>query len=134
MMRWAAMIGALALAGCAANADPQNRRQAAAERDLAKALEGRVAGKPQDCISASFAGGPQIIDNNTVLYREGRRLWVNDLRGSCPGLDDDDILIVEIHGSQICRNDKFRANERGSVVPGPYCLFGQFTPYEKAKR
>ena len=130
-MRLAIMIGALALAGCAANAGSGG--QTSAERDLAKALEGRVAGKPQDCISTTSADGPQIVDKRTLLYRDGRRVWVNDLGDSCPGLDQDDLLIVELHGSQICRNDKFRATERGSVVPGAYCFFGSFTPYTKPK-
>ena len=132
-MRLAILIGAVALAGCAAQADSQSSRQAEADRDLAKALDGRVAGKPADCISATSSDGPTIIDQRTVLYRDGRRVWVNDLGGNCPGLDEDDILIVEIHGSQICRHDRFRVTERGSAVPGPYCTFGSFTPYAKPK-
>jgi hypothetical protein len=132
-MRLAVMMSALALAGCAANADSQRGRQAEAERDLAKALAGRTAGKAQDCISLTAANGPEIIDRNRIVYRDGRRVWVNDLGGSCPGLEEDDLLVIEVHGSQLCRNDLFRANDRGSVVPGRYCRFGKFTPYTKPK-
>jgi hypothetical protein len=125
-------IGAAALAGCTANSQYEQSRQARAERELGEALKGRVAGAPQDCISTFGTSGPQIIDGRTVLYREtGRRIWRNDLGAECPGLDPYATLIVEVHGSQICRNDRFRAVDPGSRIPGAYCLFGKFTPYEK---
>ncbi|RYE00940.1 MAG: hypothetical protein EOP61_12655 [Sphingomonadales bacterium] len=133
-MRTAILLGALALAGCAANADPaQNRKQERAERELARALEGRVAGEPADCISSMMASGPQIIDANTLLYRQGSRVWRNDLDGGCPGLDPNDTLIIEVHGSQLCRRDLVRVREPGSSIPGPSCTLGKFTPYSKVK-
>lgn len=131
-MRLAIIMGALALAGCTASSEMQASRQADANRELADALKGRVAGKPQDCVSTSLINGPQVIDDNTVLYREtGRVVWRNELRSSCPALDPFDTLIVEVHGSQICRNDRFRVLEAGSNIPSGYCMFGQFTPYTK---
>jgi hypothetical protein len=131
-MRLAIMLGALALAGCTANAEMQASRQAEAQRDLAEALKGRVAGKPQNCISSpQQTNGPQIIDSHTLLYRDGSRVWRNELAGDCPSLDQDSILVVELHGSQICKNDLFRPVDRGSRIPGAYCRFGQFTPYVK---
>ncbi|MES2987072.1 MAG: DUF6491 family protein [Pseudomonadota bacterium] len=132
-MRMAVVMGALALAGCAATAQPQSKVQERAGRELAKALEGRVAGEPRDCISAMGTSGPQIIDGRTMLYRQGSKVWRNDLPTSCPGLDDDDLLVIELWGSQICRNDHFRANSRTSMIPGPSCRFGKFTPYVKAR-
>ena len=130
-MRLAILLGACALAGCTGNAALQESRQAQAQRDLAEALEGRVAGKPQDCVSTMGLGGPQIIDANTLLYREGGRIWRNDLPSSCPSLDRFSIIVAELHGSQICRNDMFRPVDPGSRIPGPRCRFGQFTPYVK---
>ena len=130
-MRLAIMLGALALAGCTGNAELRESQQAQAQRALAEALEGRVAGKPQDCISSTGLGGPQVIDASTILYREGGRIWRNDLPSSCPSLDRFSIIVAELHGSQICRNDLFRPVDPGSRIPGPHCRFGQFTPYVK---
>ena len=131
-MRRVIMLAALALAGCTGNAALQASRQAEAQRDLDDALKGRVAGKPQDCLfSPSSVNGPQIVDQATILYRDGKRVWRNDLTAACPSLDQDDILVVEMHGSQICKNDLFRPVDRGSQIPGAYCRFGQFTPYTK---
>lgn len=118
-------IVALGLVGAAA--------PAAQHRDaLADALAGRVAGRPVDCVEKSRLDGPQIIDEKTLIYREsGRRVWRNDLIGRCPGLSPMDTLIVDIYGSQLCRNDHFRALEPGMRIPGPYCRLGPFTPYDK---
>ena len=102
-------------------------------KDLDKELAGRVAGAPTDCIDQSFAEGPQIIDERTILYRTGRHVYVNTLEHACPSLDWDKVLIVELHGSQICRNDHFRVLARGTTIPGPICLFSKFVPYDKPK-
>lgn len=122
---------ALTLAGCATYSETQSRRQAAAESALAKALEGRTAGKTQSCLANFGVTGPQIIDSKTLLYRDGRTIWRNDLPEECPGMQPDDLLVVEIFGSQLCENDRFRANPRGSVVPGVSCRIGKFTAYTK---
>lgn len=133
-MRMAIVFGALALAGCAANADTyQDRKSQRAERALADALKDRVAGQPTDCISSIGYNGPEIIDANTLIYRQGGKVWRNDLDGGCPGLDANDTLIFELHGSQLCRLDTVRVREPGSSIPGPSCRLGKFTPYTKAK-
>lgn len=102
--------------------------------DLAKALAGRTPGKSFDCVDPTWAGSPQIIGNRTLIYREtGRGVLRNDLPEACPGLDDDSIIVNEIHGSQLCSGDLFYTLQRGSRIPGPHCRLGKFTPYEKPK-
>ena len=130
-MRLAIMAGMLALAGCTPSAEMRASQQAHAARDLAEAIEGRVAGKPQDCIPIQGVNGPQIIDPETLVYRDGRRVYVNKLTGECPSLSQDDTLIVELHNTQLCRNDMFRPLDAGTRIPGAYCRFGSFTPYVK---
>lgn len=124
-------LGAAALAGCTANGEFQQSQQARADRELADALKDRVAGEPTDCVSTSGLDGPQIIDRKTILYRSGGRVWRNELAAECPGLSPFDTIIVELHGSQVCRNDRFRTVDPGSQIPGPTCLFGKFTPYTR---
>ncbi len=125
-----AVLAAVALAGCSAHATSDVGKDGEA---LNKALAGRVAGEAKDCISVTSSDGPMII-GETLLYRDGRRLWRTEPVGGCPGLDDDKILVVELHGSQLCRNDRFRTLDRSStLIPGPYCRFGAFTPYEKPR-
>lgn len=133
-MRILPIIALAALAGCAASSEMQASEQAAGQKDLAAALGDRVPGTPRDCIPTSDSDGPQIIDSRTILYKPvGRTLWRNDLASACPGLRPYTTLIVEVHGSQICRNDRFRVLEPGTRIPGAFCMFGQFTPYERVK-
>ena len=118
-------IAALGLFGAAAPAAPR-------QETVEHALAGRIAGKPVDCVDHSRLDGPQVIDNKTLIYREsGRRIWRNDLIGECPGLQPMDTLIVDIFGTQLCRNDHFRALTPGLRIPGPICRLGKFTPYDK---
>ena len=102
------------------------------EDPLARALAGRVPGKPVSCIDPQFTDGPQIIDDHTLIYnRVGRRVWRNDLPDACPALRPDVTIIVEMYGGQLCENDRFRVLEPGSRIPSASCRFGRFTPYDK---
>jgi hypothetical protein len=97
-------------------------------------LAGRVAGAPVDCISLSpgASNGPQIVDDHTILYRQsGKRTWRTGPVGHCPGLRPFSTMIVDVYGSQLCRNDRFRMVEPGLSIPGPYCRLDRFTPYDK---
>ena len=95
-------------------------------------LAGRVAEAPVQCIDPSFANGPQITDQGTIIYRPtGKRLYVTTPIGPCPSLRPFTTLIVERFGSQQCRNDRFRVLEPTSRIPGPFCRFGSFVPWVK---
>jgi hypothetical protein len=128
-MRVAAVAaGLLAVLGAAAPAAPR-------DDDLAKALAGRTAGKPTNCLNTQGMSGPQIIDDHTILYREsGRRIWRNDLPDACPSLRPMTTIILRVYGSQTCRNDTFRTIDSGSRIPSGICRLGSFTPYDKPKR
>ncbi|MES2339915.1 MAG: hypothetical protein V4537_17620 [Pseudomonadota bacterium] len=132
-MARAALCGlvALTLTGCATTqADPAARDAA----ELADMIGGRSAGKAQRCIGLTSATGPTIA-GTSLVYRDGRRLWVSRPIDGCPTLRGDPITIVEMTGSQLCAGDRFRTIERGGIgIPGPYCRFGPFVPWEKARR
>lgn len=128
-------LAALALGGCTPTAEMQASQRARADRELAEALKGRVPGKPVSCVRADRVNGPQVIDDNTILYREsGVRVWRNDLPDGCPSLHGDPLLVLELHGSEICENDIFRVVDRASSMPMGSCRFGKWTPYSKAGR
>lgn len=42
-------------------------------------------------------------------------------------------VIVEMRGSQLCRNDQFRVLTPGTSIPSGYCRLGKFTPYTRPK-
>ena len=111
---------------------------AAANRDapevqLQKALAGRVAGKPVDCISLLGSNSSEIIDGKVIIYRVGSRLYVNAPRSGAESLRRDDILVTRTIGSQLCSIDTVRLIDRASGFPRGFVSLAQFVPYSKTK-
>lgn len=128
-MRIPALLPLLLLAaGCVAPDSRGSDETAAFERELA----GRVAGSTETCIPTSQGANLRIVDGRTLVYEQGRTLWVNRLDSPCPGMRPMDTLIVELHGSQYCRGDHFRSTSTGNTIPGPICVLNDFTPYRRA--
>ncbi len=97
-------------------------------------LADRVAGAPVRCIDIQRNGGPEIVDSQTILYREsGKRIWKTGPVGECASLRPLDTVIVEIYGGQLCRNDRFRTVSVGMSIPSGYCRFRDFTPFDRVK-
>lgn len=102
-------------------------------KDLDRALAGRVPGKPETCLSNSRISTPQVIGNQTLLYRDGGRVWRNDLPVACPGLNADVVIVTEVFGGQLWRNDQFYTIRRpGTGIAGPRCRLGNFVPWDRA--
>ena len=121
---------ATALAACAAHPETGTSRDQDA---LARELAGMRAGEARRCIPAQEREGLTIVDQRTLTLRSGRTLWVNRLDAPCPGLRPLDTLIVELHGSQYCRNDRIRGLDPGSSIPGQICLLGDWRLYREAR-
>ena len=101
------------------------------EEKLAKILEGRVAGQPQDCISLSSATSSQIVDKTAIVYRIGSTLWVNRPRGGAESLDDDNILVTKLTGTRLCSIDTIQLHDRDSHMYAGFVALGDFVPYRK---
>ena len=123
----------LAAAAIAASPAATAREKLAPEDQLAKLLEGRVAGEPQDCISLSSARSSQIIDKTAIVYRQGATLWVNTPRSGAESLDDDDVLVTKPTGSQLCSIDTVQLHDRSSHFWTGFVSLGEFVPYRKVK-
>lgn len=131
MIRWMA-LPLIAALGCTASSGMQSGELSRADKALEKALAGRTAGEPQECISPEFASGPEIISDKTILYSQvGKTVWRNDIIGPCPSLGPNETIIVEMHGGQLCHNDRFRVLPFGGGIPSAYCRMGKFVPYRK---
>ena len=101
------------------------------EAKLAKLLDGRVAGKPQDCIFLPSIRSSRIIDNTAIVYDAGRTLWVNRPRNGAESLDDDDILVTNLHGSSLCSIDIIELRDRYGHFYNGFIGLGEFVPYRK---
>lgn len=105
----------------------------APEAKLEKLLDGRVAGAPQDCIPLSSVSSSQIIDKTAIVYRVGSTLWVNRPKGGAQTLNDDDILVTKLTGSQLCSIDTVELRDRTSHMYSGFVSLGEFVPYRRAK-
>jgi len=127
------LIPTLFVAAALAAVPATAREKLAPEDQLAKLLEGRVAGKPQNCIPLSTTQSSQIIDKTAIVYRVGSTLWVNRPKGGAESLDDDDILVLKTSGSQLCSIDTLELHDRSSHMYSGFVSLGEFVPYRRAK-
>ncbi len=101
------------------------------EADPARELAGRTAGKPRACVPASSGTSLVARGRQALVYDQGDTIWVSRLAAPCPGLDEMSQIVIELHGSQYCRGDHFRARHAGQSLSGPICVLESFTPYRR---
>jgi len=126
------LIPAAALAACSTAPQP-SQYNARSEAKLQQLLAGKVAGKAQDCLPNYRTEDMVRIDDDTVLFREGsRRIYRNELNGSCHGLGSDNYaLVTKNFGSngRLCRGDIARVVDLTNGIPVGSCSLGDFIPY-----
>jgi hypothetical protein len=103
------------------------------EVQLQKLLEGRVPGRPTDCINLRSVSSSQIIDRTAIVYRVGGTLYVNQPHSGASSLRRDDFLLTRTHSSQLCSIDLVRLLDHGSHFPRGFVGLGKFVPYSRAK-
>jgi len=131
--RWVAGAVALALTATCAGAHDAPKPDAKAEAQLTKLLAGRVAGPPVDCIALGSTQQSTIIPHTAIVYDNGSTLYVNRPNGA-ETLDDDDILVTKIWGSQLCRLDIVHLVDRGSRMESGFVGLESFVPYKRAPK
>jgi hypothetical protein len=120
----------LLLAGCAATAGTE-QSDARDRARLDKALAGLIPGEPVRCLRRDQYNEIRTFDG-TILYVAGRkRLWRNDVVGSCPGLRRGDIVVSRSFGSQACDRDIIQTRAPTGGFMSGSCSLGKFMPYTR---
>jgi hypothetical protein len=130
MSRISSILAAVALLGAAAPsfaADPVSPK---GETELAKAVDHRVAGKPVSCINQRDIQSSQVIRGTAIVYQIGRNLFVNRPSGAY-SLGNDDILVTNTIGGQLCRMDSVRLVDRTAGFQRGFVILGDFVPYTR---
>ena len=127
------LSAAILLAGCSTTPS-QPERSAEAEAHLTKALAGRVAGAPIKCIPTYRANDMDIIDDWTILFKDGGTIYVQNPRGGCPGIANHRNVLVSrpMPSNQLCSGDIQHLFDPVSRIGGGACVFSDFVPYTKA--
>src|SRR4051812_9214629 len=94
-------LGALMMAAAPAQAGKVRDGEA----ELAKAVEGRVAGTPVNCVNLRNVRSSQIIDRTAIVYDTGNTLYVNRPRAGRESLDSWDVLVTKTFNSDLCSID-----------------------------
>jgi hypothetical protein len=126
----AVAAGALILACGAAQA-----AKLAPEEEIAKALQGREAGKPTNCIYQRDIDSAQIVDRTAILYKmRGGTIYLNRPASGAQSLDWNVILVTDTHSDQLCSIDIVKLIDQGTphMFRGTVGL-GAFVPYTKPK-
>jgi hypothetical protein len=72
-----------------------------------------------------------IIDDNTILFRDGRTVYVNHPLGGCNNLQQSGrALVTRNFGPQLCRGDLATVVDNTSGMSVGACALGDFVPYK----
>ncbi|HMI40276.1 MAG TPA: hypothetical protein VK485_03470 [Sphingomicrobium sp.] len=131
-MRPAAIILITAAASACAASAATGPRTARAERDLQRELVGKVAGAPVKCLPSYRSNDMTIIDDNTILFRDGRnRVYRNDPLGGCSPMGSAGYtLVFRPLSGQMCRGDIVQVTDLRSRMIAGSCSLGDFVPYQ----
>ena len=120
-----------ALAVIASAVPAQAKERLTGEAKLAQMLDGRVAGKPVDCLSLTQIRSSEIVDHTAIVYTTNDgTMYVNRPSGA-NFLDDNDILVSQPQGGQACRMDIVRLVDSGSRMSSGSIGLNDFVPYPR---
>ncbi len=120
------------LASCSASAVPDTPSPRA-QRDLAEALAGRTPGPAVRCIPNYRSNNMQVIDDDTILFRDGRIIYLQKPRGPCSGIANGSrTLVTRPFGTNhLCDGDINRVVDLSAGIGGGSCVFSPFIPYTR---
>jgi len=121
------LIAASLMIGGAAQARPADH-----EAELARALAGRVAGEPVNCIDLHRVTSSQVITNTAILYRAGGVIYVNRPANGADQLNRYDTMVNRLYGSnRLCNIDTVTMIEPVSGTFTGVVFLGDFVPYRR---
>jgi hypothetical protein len=125
------LMGAVLLSATPAWSKPAADGSAA----LARALDGRVAGEPVDCIRLRSIRGSRIIARTGILY-EGidGTIYLNRPDSGAESLGRNDVLVSDVHSGELCDIDVVRLFDPALRTRTGVVFLGKFEPYRKAER
>ena len=124
---------ATSLVACETTDSQPAQRSERQQQTFDKALAGKVPGKAEKCLPLQRSNDMEVIDDDTILYRDGRTTYVNQPLGSCNLLGRGSYaLVTRSQGSQLCRGDIANVVDASTGVTVGSCALGDFVPYRPA--
>ena len=123
----ALLFGAVA-AQAAGPASPVDR-----EAELARALRGRVAGDPVNCIDLHRIQSSRVITDTAILYDAGGTIYVNRPRNGAEDLNQWDTLVTRLPSTTLCSIDTVRVVDLQTGMLTGIVFLGDFVPYRRVR-
>ena len=119
------LAGTLMLGGVA-QAKPQDR-----EEELARAIQGRVAGEPVQCIDLHRVRSSRIITDTAIIYDAGSVIYVNRPANGADQLNQWDTMVTRTPSTRLCNVDTITMIDRASHNFTGVVFLGDFVPYRR---
>ena len=130
MKKLAALLLAISVLATPGEAAPRLKGEAA----LARAIEGRVAGEPVDCINLRNIRSTRVIDRTAIVYDAGSTIYVNRPRAGQQSLNGWDALLTRTFSNRLCSIDVVHTLDATSRFQRGTVFLGEFVPYRKVRR
>ena len=122
------LIALTALIGGAAQAAPDR------EAELERALAGRVAGEPVQCIDLHRVQSSRVITDTAILYRAGSTIYVNRPDSGADSLNRNDTMVTRLFGTnRLCDIDTVQMVDPVSGTFTGIVFLGEFVPYRRVE-
>ena len=121
------LAGTLMLGGVA-QAKPQDH-----EAELARAIQGRVAGEPVQCIDLHRIRNSRIITDTAIIYDAGSVIYVNRPANGADQLNQWDTMVTRTSTTQLCNVDTITMIDRASHSFTGVVFLGDFVPYRRVR-
>jgi hypothetical protein len=102
------------------------------ETQLAKLLEGRVAGEPLRCIRSMPSQRMQTISGTAYVYGRGNRIFVQRTRDPERINDRDALVTNRFSATELCRFDILTTIDPVNGIFTGAVFFEDFVPYTRA--
>ena len=103
------------------------------EAQLARALEGRVAGEPVNCIDLHRVRSSRVIEHTAILYDAGSVIYVNRPRNGADQLNRFDTLVTRTPSTQLCSVDVVHTVDLSSNTFTGSVFLDEFVPYRRVR-
>ncbi len=101
---------------------------------VGRALAGRVAGEPVNCISPSTIRSTTIVPGLGIVYHaRGGKVYLNRPVSGRDSLDDWDVLVTEVRGGSVCAGEALKLVDPSTHIMTGLIFLGKFVPYSKIR-
>ena len=128
MRKLITLLAGMLMLGGVAQAKPQDR-----EAELARALQGRVAGEPVSCIDLHRVRSSRIITDTAIIYDAGGVVYVNRPDNGADQLNQWDTMVTRTISTQLCNVDTITMIDPGSRSFTGVVFLGDFVPYRRVR-